>query len=90
MREHGREPMSMTHGDFDYEYLEALALGPDGKRRFDRLSFAGHFDMLMFGRRGIHRPTGRALAAPVPSAVRRAVRPAAAASTECSPFSPTT
>ncbi len=56
MRTHGREPMSMSHGDFDYDYLESLALGADGKRRFDRLSFAGHFDMLMFGRRGIERP----------------------------------
>ncbi len=55
MREHGREPMSMSHGDFDYAYLEAVALGPDGKRRLDRLSFAGHFDMMMFGRRGIPR-----------------------------------
>lgn len=56
MREHGREPMSMSHGDFDYAYLHALALGPQGRRRFDRLSFAGHFDMMMFGRRGIPRP----------------------------------
>jgi len=56
MREHGREPMSFTHGDFDYDYLEALALGPDGKRRFRRLSFAAHFDMSMYGRRGIARP----------------------------------
>ncbi len=29
-----REPMSMTHGDFDYEYLEQLALGADGARAF--------------------------------------------------------
>ncbi|MHB8657331.1 MAG: radical SAM domain-containing protein [Solirubrobacteraceae bacterium] len=57
---HGRKPMSMTHGDFDYEYLEALALGPDGKRRFDFLRFAGHFDSLMLGRRGIPRPRGEA------------------------------
>ncbi len=56
MREHGREPMSMTHGDMDYDYLEALAVGTDGRRRFDRLSFAAHFDMMMFGRRGIERP----------------------------------
>ncbi len=56
MREHGREPMSMTHGDLDYDYLEQLAVGPDGRRRFDKLSFAGHFDMFMFGRRGINRP----------------------------------
>ena len=55
MRRHRRKPMSMTHGDFDYEYLERLALGPDGKPRFKRLSFAGHFDSMMFGRRGIKR-----------------------------------
>ena len=55
MRRHGRKPMSMTHGDFDYEYLERLALGPDGSPRFSQLSFAGHFDSMMFGRRGIRR-----------------------------------
>ena len=60
MREHGRDPMSMSHGDFDYDYLTALALGPDGKRRLNRLSFAGHFDSLMFGRRGLERPTDEA------------------------------
>jgi hypothetical protein len=56
MREHGREPMSFTHGDFDYDYLKQLALGPDGRKRFDRLSFAAHFDKFMYGRRGIERP----------------------------------
>ncbi len=56
MREHGREPMSMSHGDFDYDYLAELAVDAQGKPRFSRLSFAGHFDMLMFGRRGIERP----------------------------------
>lgn len=56
MRRHGREPMSMTHGDFDYDYLEALAIGTDGRRRFNRLSFAAHVDSLMRGRRGIPRP----------------------------------
>ena len=60
MREHGRDPMSMSHGDFDYDYLTALALGPDGKRRLNRLSFAGHVDSLMFGRRGLERPTDEA------------------------------
>jgi hypothetical protein len=60
MREQGREPMSMSHGDFDYDYLTGLALGPDGRRRLDRVSFAGHFDMLMFGRRGIERPPDEA------------------------------
>lgn len=56
MRAHGREPMSFTHGDFDEDYLSALALGPDGRRRFGRLSFAAHFDRFMYGRRGIPRP----------------------------------
>ncbi len=56
MRRHGREPMSMSHGDFDEEYLTRLVLGPDGRRRLHRVSFAGHFDMMMFGRRGIPRP----------------------------------
>jgi hypothetical protein len=56
MRAHGREPMSMSHGDFDWDYLRRLALGPDGRPRFARLSFAGHFDSLMHGRRGIPRP----------------------------------
>ncbi|MFH9071376.1 hypothetical protein [Streptomyces alboflavus] len=57
MREQGREPMSFTHGDFDYDYLRRLALGPDGRRRFARLSFAAHFDKFMYGRRGIERPS---------------------------------
>jgi hypothetical protein len=48
--------MSMSHGDFDYDYLERLALGPDGSPRLRRVSFAGHFDKLMFGRRGLARP----------------------------------
>ena len=60
MRRHGREPMSMTHGDFDYDYLEKLVLGPDGRRRLHRVSFAGHFDKMMFGRRGIPRPPDEA------------------------------
>lgn len=60
MRGNGREPMSMSHGDFDYNYLRAVAVGPDGRRRMDRISFAGHFDMLMFGRRGIERPPDEA------------------------------
>jgi hypothetical protein len=56
MRAHGREPMSFTHGDFDYDYLREVAIGPDGRPRTSRLSFAAHFDMMMFGRRGIERP----------------------------------
>ena len=58
MYRHGRLPMSMTHGDFDYDYLERLALRPDGTPRFRLLSFAAHFDSLMIGRRGIARPQG--------------------------------
>ena len=54
----GRKPMSMTHGDFDYDYLEALALDPrSGRPRFGHLSFAGHFDSTMVGRRGAERPS---------------------------------
>ncbi|MGH3199750.1 MAG: hypothetical protein ACRDNT_28390 [Streptosporangiaceae bacterium] len=60
MRAHGREPMSFTHGDIDYEYLERLVLGPGGKVRLARVSFAAHFDSLMFGRRGIPRPPDEA------------------------------
>lgn len=60
MRAHGREPMSMTHGDFDDDYLARLTLGPDGRRRLSRVSFAGHFDSLMTGRRGIPRPPDEA------------------------------
>nr|CAA9338720.1 MAG: hypothetical protein AVDCRST_MAG46-1854 [uncultured Nocardioidaceae bacterium] len=56
MRRHGREPMSMSHGDFDDDYLRRLALGADGTPRLRRLSFAGHFDSLMRGRAGIPRP----------------------------------
>jgi hypothetical protein len=54
MRRYGREPMSFTHGDFDYDYLERLAVDPTtGKARFRRLSFAAHFDTTMVGRTGI-------------------------------------
>ncbi|MDQ2894272.1 MAG: radical SAM domain-containing protein, partial [Actinomycetota bacterium] len=60
MRHHARKPMSMTHGDFDYQYLERLAIGSDGRRRFDLLRFAGHFDSLMLGRRGHPRPVTEA------------------------------
>lgn len=61
MIRHGRKPMSMTHGDFDYDYLVALALDPrTGERRFDHLAFAGHFDSMMFGRRGIKRASREA------------------------------
>lgn len=60
MRKFGREPMSMTHGDFSYEYLLDVVLGADGKPRFDKVSFAAHFDSLMRGRRGAVRPRDEA------------------------------
>lgn len=56
MRAAGREPMSFTNGDFDYDYLRDLAVGADGHPRLHRVSFAAHFDSLMFGRRGLARP----------------------------------
>lgn len=56
MRAAGREPMSMTHGDFDYGYLLDVVLDEDGRPRFDKVSFAAHFDSLMRGRRGAVRP----------------------------------
>lgn len=60
MRENGREPMSFTHGDVDDAYLDRLVCGPDGRRRLDRVSFAAHFDMFMYGRRGLPRPPDEA------------------------------
>lgn len=56
MRAAGREPMSMTHGDFDYQYLLDVVLDRTGRPRFGKVSFAGHFDSLMRGRRGAPRP----------------------------------
>lgn len=64
MRSHGREPMSFTHGDFDEDYLRRVVLGPDGTPRLPRVSFAGHFDSLMRGRRGLPRPRSEAELAP--------------------------
>jgi hypothetical protein len=60
MRRHGRKPMSMSHGDFDYAYLRELAVGPGGEPRFRWLSFAGHFDSMMLGRRGLRKPPDEA------------------------------
>ena len=64
MRRHGREPMSFSHGDFDEDYLRRVVLGPDGRPRVRRVSFAGHFDSLMRGRRGLPRPRTEAELAP--------------------------
>src|SRR3954470_13931032 len=57
MRAHGRKPMSMSHGDFSYEYLRSLVVGDDDSPRLPFVSFAGHFDSLMLGRRGLRRPS---------------------------------
>jgi hypothetical protein len=60
MRAHGRYPMSMSHGDFDEGYLRAVALRPDGTRRFAHLAFAAHIDTTMAGRRGAPKPRSEA------------------------------
>lgn len=60
MHRHGRFPMSFTHGDFDYRYLQEVAVRPDGTPRFDVLSFAVHIDSTMRGRRGAKRPGSEA------------------------------
>ncbi|WP_088314187.1 radical SAM domain-containing protein [Kineosporia sp. R_H_3] len=60
MRRHGREPMSMTHGDFDADYLRCLVTDATGRVRLRRVSFAAHMDSLMRGRRGIPRPRSEA------------------------------
>lgn len=54
MQRYGRVPMSFSHGDFDYDYLSQLIRHGGEKIRF--LSFAGHFDTTMVGRRGLKRP----------------------------------
>lgn len=60
MHRHGRIPMSFSHGDFDDDYLEAVALDPDGTPRFESLSFAVHIDSTMRGRRANKHPTSEA------------------------------
>lgn len=56
MRGHGRIPMSFTHGDFDYDYLRAVAVDHDDRPRFPHLSFAAHIDTTMTGRRSNPKP----------------------------------
>lgn len=56
MRAAGREPMSMTHGDFDPGYLDAAVSAPDGRLRLPRVSFAAR----MRGWRGAVRPWSEA------------------------------
>ncbi|MGF1600269.1 MAG: radical SAM domain-containing protein [Acidimicrobiales bacterium] len=56
MAAHQRVPMSFSHGDFDFDYLEALALDATGRPRFTHLAFAIHIDSTMRGRRAAPRP----------------------------------
>jgi hypothetical protein len=56
MQSFGRKPMSMTHGDFDYDYLRRVCTDGEGQPRFSYVSFAGHFDTTMIGRSGARRP----------------------------------
>ena len=56
MLDHERKPMRFTHGDFDYEYLRGIAVDENDAPRFDHLSFAGHFNTTIVGRRGAKRP----------------------------------
>ncbi|MBI4884650.1 MAG: radical SAM domain-containing protein [Actinobacteria bacterium] len=60
MRAQGRSPMSMTHGDFDDDYLQRVVLRADGTRRFASVSFAAHIDSTMYGRRGSEKPNSEA------------------------------
>ncbi len=95
MAAHDRVPMSFTHGDFDYAYLEALAVRPDGRPRFGHLSFATHFDTTMAGRRGAPKPqreaelhaTGRGSA---PCSTASTASTASSGSTAAPPTWPTT
>jgi hypothetical protein len=48
--------MSFTHGDIDYDYIERVAIDDEGNPRFKRISFAGHFDTTMRGRKGLRTP----------------------------------
>ena len=74
MRRHGREPMSMTHGDVDEDYLRRLVLGADGRTRLRRVSFAVHVDSHMRGRRGAPRPRSEAELEPFRRGFIEAVR----------------
>ncbi|MGI8626766.1 MAG: hypothetical protein ACR2J5_09405 [Geodermatophilaceae bacterium] len=56
MERFGRVPMSFTHGDFDYDYLERIVLDAQRRPRLAKISFAAHFDITMRGRRCVPRP----------------------------------
>lgn len=71
MHNYGRVPMSFSHGDFSYEYLRQLAIDDNGKRRFERLYFAVHFDRFMVR----PHPAGRRRRAQVPAGSRELLDP---------------
>lgn len=56
----GRTPMSFSHGDFTYDYLRDVAVGPDGMARFPSMSWALHIDTTMTGRTGAKKPATEA------------------------------
>jgi len=56
----GRIPMSFSHGDFSYEYLRDVSVGPDGAPRFASVSWALHIDTTMTGRTGAKKPRAEA------------------------------
>jgi len=53
IQSYNRIPMSFTHGDFDDFYLHELL--KHGRGKIKHLSFGGHFDTTMIGRKGIKR-----------------------------------
>ena len=60
MIDHGRKPMSFTHGDFGYDYLRSIAVDENDEPRFDEMSFACHIDTTMVGRKGLEKPESEA------------------------------
>ena len=83
MRRYGREPMSMTHGDVDDDYLDRLVLGPDGRSRLDRRLVRRALRLADVRPARHPPPAGRGVAAPLPAPVRRAVAGGCAVSTGC-------
>jgi len=71
----GRVPMSFTHGDFDYDYLERIVLDAHRRPRLSKISFAAHFDITMRGRRSVPRPRTEAGPRSGPPRFLRDVRP---------------
>ena len=74
MLRHGRKPMSMTHGDFDYDYLRAARAGPGpaGRASAPRLRRPLRLAHVRPPRHQARADRGRA--APLPRALLRDVR----------------